>query len=484
VTRPVRFRPLAAVTAREVWLSAIFGVILLWQLFLPGFIGLADNRDFAKVAGRLCLGRPDAEADVYVYFNPDYVREQRFCWDSGIPSSELWLARVASAAQQRFRNPARFDLRWLAAVHAILLLAAWALMLQAIRPLSGLRWWIAAAMSLWILMDVGFLSYLNSFYTDTAALLGAMILLPSALSILVSQKARAWHITAFAAGAFLLVSSKGQHAILAPALAAFLVWASRTATSVHRWLAAGCSAFLLVAMAWTLVQTPYWYKAQARFSLVFHKLLPASPTPSRDVEELGLEQQDLAYTGQHAFLPSSPAFDAVWLERFSRRGSFGSVARFWLRHPLRALATLKRDLDIEAIHRRADNLSNYQKSAGQPPGTLTNRLGTWSSLRSGLFALWPLHIALWYALVILFAPVLGFRARTPLARASAWTSVFAAVLGLAEFSVVSLADAVETDRHLILFHLLTDFTMLMALVDAIAPREPAPARPSWSPLPR
>ena len=40
----------------EILMLAVCIVVLAWQLFLPGFIGLADNRDFAKVAGRLCLG--------------------------------------------------------------------------------------------------------------------------------------------------------------------------------------------------------------------------------------------------------------------------------------------------------------------------------------------------------------------------------------------------------------------------------------------
>jgi hypothetical protein len=43
------------------------------------------------------------------------------------------------------------------------------------------------------------------------------------------------------------------------------------------------------------------------------------------------------------------------------------------------------------------------------------------------------------------------------------------VAGAAEFGVASLADAVETERHLLLFHLLTDVTMFLALVWA-APR--------------
>ena len=87
--------------SREIPLLAACAGILLWQLFLPGFIGLADNRDFAKVAGRLCIGRADvADAGAYyAYFYPDYQRSPQYCWESGIPTSQLLLARTASWLQ-------------------------------------------------------------------------------------------------------------------------------------------------------------------------------------------------------------------------------------------------------------------------------------------------------------------------------------------------------------------------------------------------
>jgi hypothetical protein len=42
--------------------------------------------------------------------------------------------------------------------------------------------------------------------------------------------------------------------------------------------------------------------------------------------------------------------------------------------------------------------------------------------------------------------------------------VLAAILGLTEFLLSSLADAIETSRHLLLFHLFTDLTLFLALI--------------------
>src|SRR5580698_11509044 len=130
---------------REILLTGLCAAILAWQLFFPGYIGLADNRDFAKVAGRLCLGRPDGPTAYYAYFHPDFERAQRYCWESGVPTSELALARAASWTEQRMGDPARFDLRWLGAIHALGFLAGWSLLLLALRPLTGAAWWVAVA---------------------------------------------------------------------------------------------------------------------------------------------------------------------------------------------------------------------------------------------------------------------------------------------------------------------------------------------------
>ena len=45
---------------RTTWLTLCAG-ILAWKLLLPGFIGMADNGDFGKVAGPLCLASAEPE---------------------------------------------------------------------------------------------------------------------------------------------------------------------------------------------------------------------------------------------------------------------------------------------------------------------------------------------------------------------------------------------------------------------------------------
>ncbi len=429
---------------REILGVAACAAILLWQLFLPGFIGLADNRDFAKVAGRLCIGRVDELASYYVYFHADYDRDPRYCWESGIPTSQVLLAQTASWLQQRVGDPKRFDIRWLGAIHAILFLAGWYTLLLALRPLEGVAWWIAVGAALWIFLDVGIVSYLNTFYTDAAGIVGAMIMLPAAVCLLTSDLPQTPMTVWFGFGALLFVTSKGQHAMLAPILVAFLLIHSR-----KRALKAALSAALLAGAFWVLLDAPAWYRAQSRFTLIFAKLLPASGTPSQDAKELGLEQSDLPLIGQHAFLPYSPAFNPVWLDAFAHRSSFSRILLFWMHHPWRTLSVLHGDLALEAWKRRPLEFSNFQPQAGQPAGAQTSRWSSWSTITTRLSRWWPSLVVFWYALVLIFGPA-----------AARWI----ALLAIGEFLIASLADARETDRHLLLFHFFTDFTVFLVFV--------------------
>jgi hypothetical protein len=85
---------------RESLALILFAILLAWQVLLPGFIGLANNGDFSKIAGRLRIGGEDEGADNFLFFKSDYVRAERYWWDSGLPSSELLIARTASGFEK------------------------------------------------------------------------------------------------------------------------------------------------------------------------------------------------------------------------------------------------------------------------------------------------------------------------------------------------------------------------------------------------
>lgn len=131
--------------ASPAWLDGLFlllcAAILAWQLLLPGFIGMANNGDFPKVSGPLCLEGADHETEKFVYFEPDYVRGPAFCYNPHIPSSEIVPAWMASSLELVLGDKTHFDIRWLGALHALIFTSAYYLLLLLLRSLNLVARW-------------------------------------------------------------------------------------------------------------------------------------------------------------------------------------------------------------------------------------------------------------------------------------------------------------------------------------------------------
>jgi len=451
------------------WLALCAG-ILAWKLLLPGFIGMANNGDFGKVAGSLCLA--SAEHEPENFFHPLYLREKANCFYAHVPTSEIALAWLASTAEQTIGDPARFDIRWLGAIHACIFLGFYYAVLRSLRPLAAISRFALSLLALWIFADVGLLAYCNSFYTDTAAALGALAAAMLAANLLAAKRPAPAALILFGLAALLLIASKAQHGVFGPipaALAFLLGW--RAAGKAPRATARLAGVALTAATVWILVSTPAWYKSQARFNLVFFKIASHSPSPSQDLAELGLGPEDARYIGMNSYTSGGPMENPAWVERFGARCTYGRVLRFYLTHPSRALAILQADLATQAWQRRVP-LSNFARQSGRPEGAMATSLGSWSDLRGWMARKWPAGILVWLVLLPAATFVPAFR-DAPWRRALRWTILAVSVAALGEFAIASLADAVETPRHLLMFHVYSDISIFLGLALAASLMESA-----------
>lgn len=106
---------------------------------------------------------------------------------------------------------------------------------------------------------------------------------------------------------------------------------------------------------------------------------------------------------------------------------------------------------------RQGNLGNFRREDGYPPSELSERFAAWSKLSGRLVRRWPLLVVAWYAGVIGVALAMVKRHRGP-----AIICLGVAAMGVPEFCFASLADAIETDRHLLIFHAITGITVCFA----------------------
>jgi hypothetical protein len=461
----------------EALLLGLCAAICSFQILVPPYIGLANNGDFPKVYARFACAPPDGDARNFIYFVADYEFRPRHFWKSDVQSSENALAAVpillvkASGARV-------FNIRWLGASHLLLFLCAYGTLLVYLRRRGRVFQLAIGGFALWIFTDVAYVSYFNSFFSDTAALLGLRLMAAFALH-LVRPIPRAAALWLFTAAALLFIASKTQHALwgIFPVLflgcLGFRTGATPGSGQTHPGAAAVrerrrtllAAAVLLAAEAYMLLSTPPLYSAHPLFSTIFLKLAPNSSSPEGAVRAVGLGEDEYRYIGTQTYSPGTPTVDVAWLIDFNRRTGYGKLLRYWLRHPGEALQALHRDLVSFAPLIRQLNLSNFRREDGHPPGALTGHFASWSALHSGLYRRWPGHIVLWYALVIAGAGAVFIR--RPSDRWPAAICLGICAMAILEFCFASLADANETGRHLLIFHALTEITICFAAAAAL-----------------
>lgn len=256
---------------------------LVVQVLLPAFIGIANNGDFGKVYGWLCLAPRGAET-TFIYFQPDYIWSARNYWNSPYHSSESALAWMATRFAGATREGVTFDIRWLGAIHAALCLAAFGVLLTGLRGMGRRAQAASAVLPLVVFTDVSYTAYMNSFYMDAAALCALLLMVAAAVWMTASTSPRAAPLCIFTLAALLFVTSKVQHAVWMWLPAALLI-ARGIEWNPRRWRALAWSAAGLVALAGAamLSSTDASYRGQAMFNVVFFRLGPSGA----DLQALG-----------------------------------------------------------------------------------------------------------------------------------------------------------------------------------------------------
>jgi hypothetical protein len=274
------------------------------------------------------------------------------------------------------------------------------------------------------------------------------------------------------------VMSKSQHAPLSIPLFALAVVAAFRFRGAQRIGAFAIASIVPFAAIAEYASMPAFDARSPQYGLVFGKILARSHNQPADLAELGLSQDYSAFIGRERPALSDPKAEDAWWNEFLGHASRGRVLAFHLQHPLRTAGMMYWDLKFRAPDRSVHILGKYSRASGYPPQTQAQSFGWWMGFRSALFRIAPWHILVWFAVSIIVAARLAMRRDS--AGTVAILNLALCAMAMLEFAISSLSDAGETERHLFLFHVLTDFTILCAigwLARALAQRNSA-IRPS------
>lgn len=447
----------------EAALLVLCAALVIFQLFVPPILGVADNNDFPKLMGRFCLGKENHNLFEYATFFFQY--DQKYCWNSELPSSAVLPLRIAVEIAKVISPAGQFDLRILGALYAGMFLFTFWLLQVSVRELQPRARLLVPAVVLLIFDTATYIPSFSTFYFDTASfiflLLSAILICRMALRPFVSTRE---YLTT-AAVVLLFTTSKTQHTILGLLLIpAFLLPFGRLQFP-SKPFRIGAAASIVIASILMFAATPRWYLATNYYNALFFQYLPRSSNPAADLAQLGIDPGMIRYVGQHAFLPDSPMQTQSGINAFSKQVSTGKMVQYYVTHARTSAQVLNHALDEAGLQRvrmeigtREYRLGNYEQSSGRAPEAQSRFLDFWTALKTAIFgnrgALYGL-----YAFALLGgAWICALRSAASL-RAPAMTIAAMLSAMVIAAAAIAMVDAVETGRHLFLFNALLDVTV-------------------------
>lgn len=453
---------------RMEWLALLLAAAaVIFQNGVRPTVGLADNGDFPKILGQFDVGNPNGNQDVFRFADLRHVVDPKYHYESGFISSELLLFAAAFGLNAVFFSASVFDLRLLAAVHAGMFLLAFYLILPLLRAYRTAFRFAVLFILLVIFTDVMYVSYFNSVYMDTAALVFLLLSLAFFLRALHWRKpADGWM---FVVSVVLLITSKTQHFPLGIPIALLLAWKGGELTlgrgRVFR-IASVTSVLAATAFSSQLA-TPSYYPSMGSYSVIFFEMLPKSKTVASDLKELGLDDSYQRYVGSNAYSADSGLKDPEFKEAFIRKGLYGRLGRFFMRHPMRALDVAVWRLDDAG--RQRPRIGNFDRRVGFPELAESRTFAVWSSLKAAAFHQHGGRYLLYSLLLAMFVPGFAILRRESLPKAVPAAVVVLAAMMLLELLVASFADALDPERHFSLFSTMTDLLLICGVCLAFSP---------------
>ena len=446
--------------------------LLVLQLFVPPALSVANDHDFEKILGRLCLGPVPTNGTPYFdYTVLRFTYDPDSCIDWPMRTTNEAVFHAALRLDRLFYSKTDFDLRFMGIVYGAIFLAGFVTLQQALRYLP-LRLSITAQAA-WIAVTCNavYVPLFNTMYFDAlsiATLTGALasigiVALRRQVSVNSILTASLW------LGA--LAGSKGQHAPVAllciPAL-----WVARTAGTggkpgilAARFFGSG----MILAGAWLSIGTmPHFYQGEATFNALFYRILPAAPDPAAYLAETRIPTSWVRYSGEVAFAEDVPLRDPYYEERFGDWFGPVDLMRLYLRHPSAAWLIARENLDEASMDRVRIRMSgvphrlgNYEESLGKPPQAVSHFFTFWALAKNAIFGDRPLVYAAYILMVIglawtLAPPDLPMR-----------LLLAVVTLSLAGEFAICMLDGADGGRHFTLFSYLLDLLVCCDVVLAM-----------------
>ncbi len=310
---------------------------------------------------------------------------------------------------------------------------------------------------LFVLCDVGYVGYFNSFYGEALQIITLVFCAGCLLRVLLHEPDER-DVFRCAAAAVLFGWSKFFNIPAAVLLALLLEGVLFFKTKRRAALAAGLASVAVLGAVYCIV--PTWMDTETTYNAVFSGAVRGveEQTGKEYLEGLGLPAEMICFQNTTYYVDGvQNRLETEGYAQALRALSKKDIAVFYAKHPARLLQLL--DISVQNCgFIRPFYLSNY--GPGQPRITQAHRFSLWSDLRLKLgFDSWAGNLGVYAA--FLLAVWMQLRARR--GPRMALTVLFSAALLGYGFVVPVLSNgAVDITKHQFLFVELADFLLLYA----------------------
>ncbi|WP_336775711.1 glycan biosynthesis hexose transferase WsfD [Paenibacillus sp. MMO-58] len=460
---------------------AAFGValILLIELFIPPFIGMADNGDYYRIlySNGLYFNAPDYTSQTLGYFVKNFGIFQYYNENSALLySSQTLFVRLSLMISEWFGYNRQFDIRIQAALYGVLYVGAVYLLVKAAVWKASRRAGYGLALgAIFVFGDIGYLAYFNSFYSESVVLIMLMYLFSAGMLLYQRQYNDYFLLFLFGASAMILTTSKQQNApigLVVAMVAVLFVFLKRD--RIFRTLAGLQAVVLLLTAVGTYVLIPEQFVNINKYHAMTRGVLMTADNPEQALDYFGIDKQFAVLTGAIYYDQFSPipVESEEMQTQFLDKYGFPSIARYYLTHPDSAGRIFE-----TAAHNAFSNrtkLGNYEESAGKPFGARTWAFSGYSYLKewaapktSGFVVLWMIVIVGLYAAS--FYQAVKERALRRTLRLSLILMMMLSGLCAMAVSVIGAGDA-DLAKHEFLFAVAFDLVTFWVIADCVCRR--------------
>ncbi|OCT14193.1 hypothetical protein A8709_25505 [Paenibacillus pectinilyticus] len=460
---------------------AAIGVFLItvFALFIPPYIGMADNGDYARILNGLYVKDPTYVSQYFGYFIKTYGIFQNFNENSAsIFSTQSFFIKTATLLNQLFHpNTDTFDIRYQAGMYLILYTTAIYLFTEALTwKMSNKLGYLVATVVIFILGDTGYTAYFNSFYGESVVLIMSVFMVAFGLLLYRKRYNDYLMIVLFVLSAIVLTASKQQNApvgIIVAIIGIFFVYIRKR--GMYRIVTTTLLISLLCVGVGTYVLIPKEFVNINKYHAMTRGVLMVTDNPEKTLESFGIDKQ-------FAILKESEYFDAYTMidldsellqTEFYNKYGFGSILKYYVLHPTQAgqmLNLAARD----GFSIRPHAMGSYEKSVGKPFGAQTKFFSGYSLLKDNFTPKTFGFVLIWILIIIgLYMPSFITALRKKLWRNAIRLPLIVMLIGIGLSGIfVSIIGAGDADlaKHEFLFTLIFDLVSLMTLVDLFAKR--------------